>query len=84
MICECMGTVVAEDATPEEIGKLGRETLRFFLKKVGIPNLKEMDITLEQATSVAQKVTKDEGIALAPYRITPAKVAEMITSAYDA
>lgn len=84
MICECMGVAVPADATAEEIGKLGKDALRTFLKSVGTPNLKELNISLEQAMSVAPKVTKDEGMALAPYRITPAKVAEMIESAYDA
>lgn len=84
IICECMGTDVPDDALPEEIGKIGKNTMRKFLKSVDIPNLKALKLSLEDAMSVAPKVTKDEGMALAPYRITPAKVAEMIKSAYDA
>ncbi|SMP45632.1 iron-containing alcohol dehydrogenase [Anoxynatronum buryatiense] len=84
MICECLQKVIPEQATTDEIGRIGRDALRSFIKSVGIPNLKQMGLTLEEAMSVAPRVTKDEGMALAPYRITPGKVAEMIASAYDA
>lgn len=84
MICECFGKDVAEDATAEEIGVIARKTLRSFLKSIGIPNMKELGLKLEDVVKVAPLVTADAGVALAPYRITAAKVAEMLTSAYDA
>lgn len=84
MICECLGVEVAGDATPGEIGAAARQAVRLLLKSVDIPNLKELGIPLEAAMKVAPLVTADTGFALAPYRITAAKVAEMIKSAYDA
>ena len=84
MICECMGADVPEDATYQEIGAIAREQLRSLLKSVGIPNIKELEISLEDAVKTAPKVTQDAGMALAPYRLTASKVAEMITSAWDA
>ncbi|MFZ5643393.1 MAG: iron-containing alcohol dehydrogenase [Bacillota bacterium] len=84
MICECLGVNVAEDATPEEIGANARKAIRSLMKSVEIPNIKELGIPLEEVLKVAPLVTMDTGMALAPYRITAAKVAEMIKSAYDA
>lgn len=84
MICDCLGVEVAEDALPEEIGATARRALRSLIKSVGIPNLKELGISLEDAVKLAPLVTADTGFALVPYRITAAKVAEMIKSAYAA
>jgi len=84
MICECLGVELAEDASPEAIGIAARTALRSLIKSVEIPNLKELGISLEDAVKVAPLVTADTGVALAPYRITAAKVAEMIKSAYAA
>lgn len=84
MICECLGVEVPEDATPEEIGVIGREGLRSFIKSVGIPNLEELGISLEAAMKVAPLVTADASMALAPYRIPASKVAEMLKSAHNA
>lgn len=84
MICQCLGEEVAEDATPEEIGAIARKALRALIKSVEIPNMKELGIPLEAVLKVAPLVTMDAGMALAPYRITAAKVAEMFKSAYDA
>lgn len=84
MICECLGAEVAEDATPEEIGATARRAVRSLLKSVEIPNIKELGIPLEAAVKVAPLVVADTGFAIVPYRITAAKVAEMIKSAYDA
>lgn len=84
MICECLGVEVTDNATPEEIGATARQALRSFLKSVGMPNLKELGISLEDTLKVAPLVTSDEGVALAPYRITATKVTEIFKSAYDA
>jgi len=84
MICECLGAEVADDATPEEIGAVARDALRSLIKAVEIPNIKELGISLEDAVKTAPIVTADTGFALVPYRITAAKVAEIIKSAYDA
>lgn len=84
MICECLGAEVPEDATSAEIGAVVRTSLRSLIKSIGIPNLKELGIPLEAAVKVAPLVTGDTGFALVPYRITAAKVADMIKSAYDA
>lgn len=84
MICECLGAYVKEDASPEEIGAEAKKALRALIKSVGIPNLKELGISLENVLKVAPLVTQDTGFALVPYRITAARVAEMLKSAYDA
>lgn len=84
MICECLGADVKEDASPEEIGAEAKKALRALIKSVGIPNLKELGISLEDVLKVAPLVTADTGFALVPYRITSARVAEMLKSAYDA
>jgi alcohol dehydrogenase len=84
MICECLGAEIAENATPEEIGSTANKALRSLIKSVGIPNLKELGISLEDLMKVAPGVTADTGFALVPYRITAKKVGEMLKSAYDA
>jgi alcohol dehydrogenase len=84
MICECMGVDVPENATPEEIGTIARKALRAFTKSVGIPNLKDLGISEDDAVRVAPLVTQDGGFVFAPFRIPTAKVAEMIQSAYGA
>ena len=84
MICECLGSELKEDATPEEIGATARQALRSFIKSVGIPNIKELGISLEDLMKVAPLVTADTGFALVPYRITAARVGELLKSAYDA
>jgi len=84
MICECLGAEVADDASPEEIGAVARDALRSLIKSVEIPNIKELGISLEDAVKTAPIITADTGFALVPYRITTAKVAEIIKSAYDA
>lgn len=84
MICECMGVNVADDATPEEIGVTANKTIRAFLKSLEIPTLKELGISSEALIKIAPLVTADTGFALVPYRITTAKVAEILMAAYDA
>lgn len=84
MICECLGAEVKDDATPEEIGAVARDALRALIRSVGIPNLKELGIPLEDVLKLAPLVVADSGFALVPYRITAAKVAGMLRSAYDA
>jgi len=84
MICECLGVEVSDDATPEEIGALARAAIRTLMKSVEIPNMKELGIPFDALSKIAPLVTGDPGFALAPYRITTAKVAEMLQSAYDA
>ncbi|WP_291636026.1 iron-containing alcohol dehydrogenase [Clostridium sp.] len=84
MICECLGVHVPEEATTEEIGSMARISLRSFLKLVGIPNMKELGLQLEDVMKVAPLITADGGFALIPYRITNEKVASMLKFAYDA
>ncbi len=84
MVCECLGVNLAEDATPEEIGVTTKKAVRSLLKSLELPNLKELGIPYEEVIKVAPFVTADTGFALVPYRITAAKVAEMLKSAYDA
>lgn len=84
MICECLGADVEDNATYEEVGSTARQALRLLIKSIGIPNLKDLGISLEDAVNVAPKITNDAGLAIAPYRITAKKIAEMIKSAYDA
>ena len=84
MICECFGVQVEENATPEEIGTMAKNHLRSFLKSVGIPNMKELGLQLEDIMKVAPLVTADTGFALVPYRISAAKVTQLLKSAYDA
>lgn len=84
MICECLGEVVAEDASSEEIGAIARKAIRTLIKSLEIPNLKELGISLENAVQIAPLVAADTGLALAPYRIPTPKIAELIKSAYDA
>ena len=84
MICECMGVTIAEDATSEEIGLKAKNAIREFLKSVGIPNLKELGLELEDVLKIAPLVTADSGMALAPYRLTAKGIAEILKSAYAA
>ncbi|MBE3581893.1 MAG: iron-containing alcohol dehydrogenase [Thermoanaerobacteraceae bacterium] len=84
MICECLGAEVEENASPEEIGAVARDALRALIKSVDIPNLQQLGIPLEDVLGVAPMVVADTGFALVPYRITAAKVAEMLRSAYSA
>ena len=84
MICDCMGADVPENATPEEIGAIARQALRSLIKSIGISNIKDLGIPLEAVLKVAPLITADTGFALVPYRITAAKVAELLKSAYDA
>lgn len=84
MICECFGEKVQDDATWEEIGALANKLLRNFMKSVDIPNMKELGFDLEKVIAIAPMVTGDTGFAIAPYRITAAKVASMLQTAFDA
>ncbi len=84
MVCEALGHEIKENATPEEIGQGAKKVLRNFIKSLDIPNIKELDIKLEDLLKVAPAVTQDSGIALAPYRITTKQVTEMLKSAYNA
>lgn len=84
MICEALDVAVPEDSTPEEVGKIAREALRAFLKQLDIPNMKEAGIPEESIEMLSPLVTADTGFALCPYRITSARVAEILHQAYDA
>ncbi|MBQ9979661.1 MAG: iron-containing alcohol dehydrogenase [Oscillospiraceae bacterium] len=84
MICEAMGVTVPENATWQEIGALAKDTIRAFIKRIGLPNMEESGIPLEALLKIAPMVTADTGFALIPYRITAARVAEMFRSAYSA
>ncbi|GAV22928.1 iron-containing alcohol dehydrogenase [Carboxydothermus pertinax] len=84
MICESMGVPLKEDASPEEIGTTARQAIRSFIKSLDIPNMKELGLPLEAVLKLAPKVVADNGFAIVPYRISAAKVAQMLKSAYDA
>ncbi|MBQ2753419.1 MAG: iron-containing alcohol dehydrogenase [Firmicutes bacterium] len=84
MICEAMGVNVPDDTPWEEVGAIAKKTIRDFCKSIGLKNLKEWGIELDQLLALAPLVTADTGFALIPYRITAARVAEMFKSAYDA
>lgn len=84
MICECLGAEVPAGAAPEEIGGIAREALRGLIKSVGLPNLRELGISLEDALKIVPMVTQDAGLALAPYRVTGGKIAAMLEAAYEA
>jgi len=43
-----------------------------------------LGISLEDAMGTAPMASQDAGLALAPYRITGGRIAEIIKSAYDA
>ena len=84
MICECMGSDVPDDASEEEIGAIARQEIRAFLKKVGMPNIKELNLELEEVLQVAPLVTQDASIAIAPFRITGSRIEKMLSDAYSA
>ncbi len=46
--------------------------------------MKELGLELEDVVKVAPLVTADAGVAIAPYRVTAARVAEILESAYNA
>ena len=84
LICECMGLDVPEDASNEEVGAAARQAIRAFLKKVGMQNIKELGVELEDVLQTASMVTMDAGVAIAPFRITSARIEKIFTDAYDA
>ncbi len=84
MICEAMGVNVPEDASWQEVGAIAKEAIRAFIKSVGMPNIEEYGIPLEELLKIAPMVTADSGFALIPYRITAGRIAEMFRSAYSA
>ena len=84
MICEEMGVTVPEGAVWKEVGALARDAIRALIKKVGLPNLEQSNIPLDELVKLAPMVTADTGFAIIPYRITAARVAEMFRSAYSA
>ena len=84
MICEEMGVTVPEGADWKEVGALARDAIRALIKKVGLPNLEQSNIPLDELVKLAPMVTADTGFAIIPYRITAARVAEMFRSAYSA
>lgn len=84
MICECLGADVDDNATPGEIGAVAKSALRSLIKSVGIPNLKDLNIQLDDVLKIAPLVSQDTALALAPYRITTAGITEILKSAYDA
>jgi len=84
MICECLGAKVSPYATPEEIGEAARTALRALMKSIDIPNMKDLGIPADALAKIAPLITADTGFALVPYRITTAKVADMLQHAYDA
>jgi len=45
--------------------------------------MKELGLDLEAAKKVAPLVMQDTGVAIAPYRITPARIAQMFEEAYE-
>ena len=75
---------VPEGADWKEVGALARDAIRALIKKVGLPNLEQSNIPLDELVKLAPMVTADTGFAIIPYRITAARVAEMFRSAYSA
>ena len=84
MICECMDTDIPEDASWEEVGAIARDAIRAFIKKVGMKNIGELGISLDDVLQLASLVTQDTGIAIAPFRITGVDVEKIFSSAYSA
>ena len=84
MICECMDTPVPENASWEEVGAIAKKAIRAFHKKVGIPNLAELDIPIEKVLENLHLVTADTGLALAPYRMSREQIGQVLQSAHSA
>jgi len=84
MICDCMGVDVPQEASEEEVGSIARQAIRALLKKVGMPNIEGLGIGLEAVLQVASVVTQDASVAIAPFRITSARLEKMFKDAYSA
>ena len=84
MICEAMGVSVPEGASWQEVGALAKDAIRALIKRVGLGNIQDSGIPLDDLLKIAPMVTADTGFAILPYRIPASRVAEMFRSAYSA
>ena len=84
MVCEAMGKEVDENASWKEVGETARLAIRTLAKSVGMPNLEELSVPREEIPRIAGLVTGDTGFAIIPYRITAAKIGEILNAAYSA
>ncbi len=91
-ITECLGGVIPEGATPEEVGQIAYETAMELLRKVNLPGMASLGIDKEKmlelvpdevVMQIEMEIKGFGGIAPPPMPVTRELVADIITRAYD-
>lgn len=91
-ITECLGGVIPEGATAEEVGQIAFETANKLLKRLGLPNMAEFGLDREEVLAkvpdevvmqVEMEIKGFGGIAPPPVPVTKELVAEICARAYD-
>lgn len=83
-ICECMDITIPEHASPTQIGEIARREIRRFLKNVGMPNMKELNIPKSMIPKIAFMVISDSSFTMIPHEISAAEVENLLRHAYNA
>ena len=90
-IAESFGAVIPADASPEQIGKTVYTTMQELIKKIKIPNMRELGLKKEDLLSELPELVysmqmglfKLFGSGTFPLPVTPEYIATIISRAYD-
>ena len=90
-IAEAFGADIPDDASPETIGAIARATIQELMKKLGLPNLRELGLNKEDllrelpamVTAMQEGLVKMFGRGTCPVPVTKELIASIISRAYD-
>jgi len=83
-VAEAMGIDFDENTSSDELAKRMGDKAIALMKEIGIPSLKDMGYTLEDALSVAEVMEKDAAIANAPGEHNLDQIREYISYTFNA
>jgi alcohol dehydrogenase len=78
-----LGADIPEGTPPKEIGKRTADTLRAFMKEIGIPALSAQGYSREDILGHKQAVLEEFQTTLGPIKVTPEIAEHILASMYD-
>ncbi|WP_075980495.1 iron-containing alcohol dehydrogenase [Bacillus massilinigeriensis] len=83
LIGTAMGVDFTGNESFEEIGEMVANTIRTFIKGIGIPSVKELGIARDEFTNLASKVMDDVCYLYVPRELSQEEVADILEAIYE-
>lgn len=83
LIGEAMGVTIGGDDTADEIGEVVATSIRKLIKSIGISSIKELGITKDDYTALADMVMEDVCFQYAPKQLSKFEVVSILEAVYE-